>query len=286
MVISARPARIGADSLQPVSSRMSSREKSIIVAAHPDDENLWFSSLLSGVDHILICFLGVESQPGWTRGRQLSLRDYPLEHMSCLELDEAEVFRGVDWDNPQVSEYGLAITAEGFSDKRYKHNYRQLVARLQESLQGCTQVFTHNPWGEYGHVEHVQVFRAVKSLQEQMGFSLWVPAYVSTRSLGLMSASLKGPVPEIQTRQTDVALARKLAELYKRNECWTWFDDYKWPVSESFIRIDTETQAQAAEGGVAPFNLISLRQQPAPVATGRLERLGRRLSARIRRLRS
>ena len=32
--------------------------KSILVVAHPDDEILWFSSILASVDHVILCYLG------------------------------------------------------------------------------------------------------------------------------------------------------------------------------------------------------------------------------------
>ena len=102
-------------------------EKSIIVAAHPDDENLWFSSVLSKVDSIILCFLPVASSPVWTEGRRKSLADYPLENITCLELEESEVFWGADWSHPVKTEYGLEITDNVLPDTLYRKNYYSLV---------------------------------------------------------------------------------------------------------------------------------------------------------------
>ena len=52
-------------------------------------------------------------------------------------------------------------------------------------------VIAHGPWGEYGHEEHVQVFRVVASLATEMGFRLWLPAYVAPKSEALMLRNLK-----------------------------------------------------------------------------------------------
>ena len=51
--------------------------KSILVVAHPDDEVLWFSSILDKVDRIIICFLECESNSQWTIGRKKKLNGTP-----------------------------------------------------------------------------------------------------------------------------------------------------------------------------------------------------------------
>ena len=72
------------------------------------------------------------------------------------------------------------------SKEHYRNNYDELKQRLEEKLRGYRNVFTHNPWGEYGHEEHVQVYRVVKDLQAQMRFNLWYSNYVSNKSFKLM----------------------------------------------------------------------------------------------------
>jgi hypothetical protein len=242
-------------------------EKSILVVAHPDDENLWFSSILSKVDKIILCFLPVVSEPVWTEGRRRSLSAYPLDNVSCLELVESEVFYGTSWDQPLTTEYGLKISNRKFSDKTYINNYHTLKARLQECLQGYRNVFTHNPWGEYGHVEHVQVYRSIKDLQKEMHFNLWYSNYVSNKSAKLMINELAGLDYDAVTLPTNKQLAEEIANIYKRNECWTWYDDYEWCDNETFIK-DSDTVSKIKRyGKLLPINYINIEKQSVRKST-------------------
>lgn len=263
---------------------MDNLEKSIIVAAHPDDENLWFSSILSKVDWIVFCYLTVESKSTWTEGRAKSLLEYPQRNIICLELTESEVFWGVDWSHPIRTEYGLKITAKQFSDTVYRMNFEVLKNRLRETLRGYQNVFTHNPWGEYGHVEHVQVYCAVKSLQEEMGFKLWFTNYVSNKSLTLMSIEYPQIGPYTHTRKTNKQLAISIAEIYKRNKCWTWYDDYEWCEEETFIKAIDANDGKGRYGSLFPVNVINVRvEQPYSPPSG-LHGWQLRVRRKLRRL--
>jgi hypothetical protein len=238
-------------------------EKSILVVAHPDDENLWFSSILSKVDKVILCFLPVESEPVWTEGRRKSLSAYPLDNVSCLELVESEVFYGASWEQPLTTEYGMKISNSRYSDKVYINNYNALKARLQEYLQGYRNVFTHNPWGEYGHVEHVQVYRSIKALQKGMQFNLWYSNYVSNKSAKLMIKELAGLDYRAVTLPTNKTLAADIANIYKRNKCWTWYDDYEWCDNETFIKDSDAESKNKRYGQLLPINYINIEKQPA-----------------------
>ena len=237
-------------------------ENSIIIAAHPDDESLWFSSILSKVDKVILCFLPVVSNPTWTEGRRKSLSAYPLDNVCCLELVESEVFDGADWGRPVKTEYGLKITENRLSGKVYRQNFNILKSKLRKHLQGYRNVFTHNPWGEYGHVEHVQVYRAVKALQKEMQFNLWFTNYASNKSAKLMASEFSETAPDSVTLPTNRSLAEDIANLYKLNECWTWYDDYEWCENETFIN-DTDTPSGKRKyGTLLPINLINIEKQP------------------------
>lgn len=254
-------------------------ENSVLVAAHPDDEILWFSSVLSRMDQVVLCFLPVQSNPIWTQGRRESLAAYPLDNVGCLELPESNVFWGADWRRPVPTEYGLKITDKRLSDTNYIENFEALKQRLRAQLQGRRNVFTHNPWGEYGHVEHVQVYRAVKSLQEEMRFSLWFTCYVSNKSAGLMASVLAERRLESLTLETDKALAERIADSYKANACWTWYEDYAWPDRETFIRDDALPSAKASFGTTVSMNFIKI--EPPPVETSRIARRITRLRRKM-----
>src|SRR5690606_34980381 len=56
----------------------------------------------------------------------------------------------------------------------YRRNYAMIRSRLADQLLAGMNVFTHAPWGEYGHEDHVQVYRVLESLRDEIGFTLWV----------------------------------------------------------------------------------------------------------------
>ena len=237
-----------------------------LVVAHPDDEVLWFSSVLRQVERLVICFLGVASRPDWARGRRKSIDDYPLQSMQCLGLDEAEVFYGVDWSSPVETDYGLRISKPGMSDSTYRHNFDLLQEKLGDTLSGYRRVITHNPWGEYGHVEHVQVYRAIKSLQPRLGFELWFPNYCSKKSATLMTRVLPRLNNEFITLPIDLDLAQSIAHLYQGHDCWTWYDDYEWGEQETFIQDIDDTAATARIGATFPLQFVNVGDEPKKVA--------------------
>lgn len=233
-------------------------DRSILVVAHPDDEALWFSSILKQVDEVVFCFLNVASNPKCSVGRQKSISAHPLSNVSCLGLEESEVFDGADWRHPTPTQFGLAISRTKYSDKLYKRNYGQLKQQLGDKLANYRNVFTHNPWGEYGHEEHVQVYRVIKELQDNRGFDLWFSNYCSNKSFNLMQTHVSEFSSAYVTLSTDKPLANRLEDLYKKNECWTWYDDYEWFNEEFFIKGGKFQSGKLLYGHIFPLNFIRI----------------------------
>jgi len=233
-------------------------EEAVIVAAHPDDEILWFSSILEKVNKIYICYVHQESKPEWTRGRTEALTNYPLPHMHSMNLHLSDVFGCGDWQNPRLTPFGLDIRGRGCSQEKYEDNYRSLKNELTILLRPYKHVFTHNPWGEYGHEEHVQVFRAVEALRSQMGFSLWVSNYVSNRSMPLMVNSLERLDHGHFCRPVNRQLAAQIKDLYLRHACWTWYSDYTWPDEDGFLKVISVDKCSYNPGQSFPLTFINI----------------------------
>lgn len=231
-------------------------DSSIIVCAHPDDEVLWFSSILCQVDEIVICYLGMNYNLKCTNGRRRSLSQYPLKNIACLEIDQAEVFKHADWQDPIITEYGIQIPADFISSVKYKDNFSEIKKRLRNKLVGYRNVFTHNPWGEYGHEEHVQVYMAVKELQQELKFDLWFSNYCSDVSFHLMIKSILRCHRCYVTKKPDKMISIYLKELYKRNECWTWFNNWRCFSEESFIKGRVPSDEFEITGHLFPLNMI------------------------------
>ena len=196
-------------------------ERSAIVVAHPDDEVLWFSSVLEESEKIVPCFLNSRAHPEWGKARKKSLNEYPLKNIELIDLEQADVFNRADWNSPVDTEFGLELRKKGFVEENYKRNFELLKGRLHTKLVSCKNVFTHNPWGEYGHEEHIQVYKAVKELQEKLGFRLWFSNYCSNKTFGLMLQKLEGKRVTYSVGQTNKKLANRIMQIYSRNGCWT-----------------------------------------------------------------
>ena len=253
-------------------------KNSILVVAHPDDEILWFSSILADVNHVALCYLGELVNPSFGDQRRQVLADYPLQDkMSCLELVSLGLSRPRNFLNPQFSQYGIEFTDDQGVDEKfkehYKENYHLLRSKMATILSGYQNVFTHNPWGEYGHEEHVQVYRVIKELQKDMGYDILFSNYCSTRTVHL--AGLLVDTCEVGSRTTDRATALKILEVYERTNTWTWYDNWTWPAQETFFRKSFSETAALSPGTLLPINMIvmpALAHQPA-TSESRLKRL-------------
>lgn len=206
----------------------------VVVLAHPDDEALWASSLLAAARKIVLCYEESPGYPAVGAGRRALLKDFPLQTAVSLEIPESDVLLAADWARPVETAYGIAVSRNG-------DDYAQRFHRICEALEGHIEdgdvVVTHNPWGEYGHEEHVQVHRAVAALRQKRDFRLFVTGYVSDRSLRFMEMCAPRLGPAVALLPTDRALGEALMWQYQAHGIWTWDDAYRWPGLECFYEI-------------------------------------------------
>ena len=235
---------------------MTKYQKSIIVVAHPDDEILWLSSILDKVDHILFCFIDYPPIASLGKGRRKAISEYPLPNVSSLDIVEADSINGANWGRPVEDKYGLRISLKKAAAKRYTDNYSKLHEKLSSKLKDFENVFTHNPWGEYGHEDHIQVYRVIKDLQKQYGFNLWFTNYCGNRSYKLMLKYISGFNNNYYTLQTNIRLAMKIADLYKKHKCWTWYSNYQWFKEECLINDAELPRVNKKFGHISPINFI------------------------------
>jgi LmbE family N-acetylglucosaminyl deacetylase len=267
--------------------------EAVLVVAHPDDEILWFSSIVDKVDRIIISYLDVPENAKWTQGRRRAASAYPLPNATFLGLSEAPAYAGADWLGwPVTTDSGLELNKNekvppGFSPARYESNYRELVLRLRECLRDVSTVITHNPWGEYGHEEHVQVYRAVMSVQAELGFDVWYTNYCSDRSYRLMLRETHfGFRTDLESLPTNAKLAHAIEAVYRREDCWTWpYDDYIYFPYETFIRHDTSRGGNSHPASAIPLNFVRVERLPRPPAppVSPIRRAARAVKRRVAR---
>jgi LmbE family N-acetylglucosaminyl deacetylase len=211
-----------------------------IVMAHPDDEVLWAGSALRAAEKIVLVY---GEMPGWDElnaGRKVAMAEFPLKTLDWLAMVESGVFDSASWPEVRETEYGLyphpaLKLLHSFDPDRYRAQFGKMREALRPRLAGMKNVIAHGPWGEYGHEDHVQVFRVVESLAGELGFQLWVPAYVAPKSETLMRRNLKYCGKPTAKVPIDGVFAEEIAQIYKRTKTWTWFDSYVWPKSEQFL---------------------------------------------------
>ncbi|MBU6449191.1 MAG: PIG-L family deacetylase [Rhodospirillales bacterium] len=207
--------------------------RQVVVAAHPDDEILWLSSAMEHADPVVLCYGAPYGKPEKAEARARAVAALKLPHLVNLVIPESGCRLLVDWQNPVLTPTGMAI-AEGEAKARYEANFITLVEKLHSVLAGADAVYTHNPWGEYGHPEHIQVYRAVAALQKDLGFTIWFSNYMAPLTLPLIRRLAASPLwAEKRLVVPDVRLARRLRAIYLRHRVWTWSFFHRWPATET-----------------------------------------------------
>ncbi len=258
---------------------------SLIVAAHADDELLWFGSILPEVDEVVIVFRDFWAKPGLGDRRARALAEHPHPRIGFLGLAESGAAGCADWSDPRESEDGIRL---GFETQRrgltraarialpkvgplagaaapaervealYRANFMRLVADLRPRLRPGMNVFTHNPWGEYGHEEHVQLFRALQTLRREIGFRLWMSNYATDRSLPMAMRYFRAAPGPYLRLPVDKGYADRVAAAYKRHDCWTWADDWAWFDEECFMEAPEEGEEPRPHRHLFPLNLFTI----------------------------
>lgn len=225
-----------------------------LVVAHPDDEVLWFSSVVGRVSHVIIAYEACDALPGLGDARRAASERYPLATVVFLRRPEPCSLWHVDWANPEPTEYGMALNGPESeeAEARYRIAYTTLSDDLGRLLRGTTDVFTHNPWGEYGHPDHVQVSRVVTSLGAKLGFRTHYSNYIAPRSMRLAARFTPGLRKSVAL-EPDRVLADRVKAVYAEQGCWTWHADYAPPASEAFL---TPAESPPTEADSLPLNCL------------------------------
>jgi LmbE family N-acetylglucosaminyl deacetylase len=218
----------------------------LVVVAHPDDETLWLEPWLAPSTRIVVAFPDHPREPAITTARADLRPRFPYGAMEFLDLHSADVVGRSDRRRRALTAYGVELAPNCPPDvqQRYEENYQRLRARLAPILAAAPVVHTHNPWGEYGHEEHVQVCRAVLDVAATTGSSVWAWDGLSPAELAQTSMRLRADyfgrrtdrLPRV-ARGLDVARYHELKAMYEAAGAWTWAADYEPPAVMSFIEL-------------------------------------------------
>lgn len=199
------------------------QKKVVLVLAHPDDEIIFTNSILKRVDKTIICFQNIPQEILISKGRYQSALNYPLKNFYQLGLTQSRFSNKIiNWRKPLETKYGI----DGYLNKNdYKKNYKLLFEKLAKILTKDCVVITHNPWGEYGHPEHIQVNRVISELALKKRFEFFVTGFVSTSTLEYSRLLMNRLSSNFIKYEIDIELYQSIKKLYDKNLCWTWFND-------------------------------------------------------------
>jgi hypothetical protein len=219
----------------------------LIVVAHPDDEVLWLAPLLPRATHILASYAVAGLDPALTKGRELVRDNFPFRGFQFLGLQQADVYGQSDFLSRVPVDHGVALMRSCGPERadRYRSNYSALLAAVDPYLGPQIDIYTHNPWGEYGHEEHIQVSHAMVTLAQRRGCSVWAWDGFSSRALVSRDVWLRadyypddnmGGVPALDLA-VDLGGYEEIRALYQRHGAWTYDDDYVPPDPSRFLQI-------------------------------------------------
>ncbi len=174
-------------------------------------------------------FADSPDQPELAAARRRALAAHPLaDRIDLLGLTETGTFDTMDWERPEVTDRGPWLKdPEGAA--ALAGVWQQLEGRLDTALAGCRNVYTHNPWGDYGNEEHILVHHAVVAAAARNGVRCWFSNYVSNRSQALMTRYVRHFETPVYGEAVDTERMRAAAVCYEQAGCWTWLPGYRWP---------------------------------------------------------
>ena len=234
-------------------------KKGILIVAHPDDEILFFSSVIKKVEKIIVCF-GPTRNKIVNEGRKQLVESNTFKNFIFLQIKESSSVEPDHWEFPRRTHFGMNVKK---NEKEYRDNFDKIVGRLDDYITHNENIYTHNPWGEYGHEEHVQVFRAVEEIAEKKKCNIFVSGYVSDLSLNLAKLEVKNISNKPIFYDTPLELTKEYSEIYKQFNCWTWNNKYEWPKFEIFYEYKFQDEEKLNYiTSLPPLLMLSWSRKP------------------------
>jgi len=186
----------------------------LVVVSHPDDELIFGAAVLldpSVEKRILVCSSD-ENNPArkWCAHRKDAFFEV------CDRV-------GVSEDDRRV----LPFDSE-FSKTNHRNGLRSdIIEEISKNITsmsaGCDCVFTHNAFGEYGHLDHIVTWQTVVQTTSLPVVTTDVLLKLDWTPFSAANASSRLALGEtLCEKKIDGDKYRELEEVYRRRRVWTW----------------------------------------------------------------
>lgn len=165
----------------------------LLIVAHPDDDYIFAHNLLTQVDGpwTIVCSTNPEY------GRDKQFKD------ACQVYGCSGIMLDFE-DNPSIPTPLTSLTPR---------------LNLITAAEAPVVIFSHNRYGEYGHPQHIQCYRAARNLSDTLGTPHYVFAHNDPREVDLwVTSTIKASSPVRGIYHTEESVIQ-------------WFDLYR----EGFI---------------------------------------------------
>lgn len=247
--------------------------KTVMVYAHQDDDLIWMLPFYSSSSKIILTAVPISSS-----------------HLSKVIPYITDGNYQQKWQalKGSTSDYEYANTAlqpckrlfSGINFGTFKEQLRPIVAASTTK-----RIITHNNWGEYGHIHHKWINRAIRELATQYGKDVWMLATTANINPGNSYTDLGSMgLPYVRGYFNDLTV-NYYRSIYQRAiltspvngnynyDLWSWHDSYwEFPSgTRTFVKIVSTGVDQSSnatvQSKVSQYSSTEIGRCEEPVGT-------------------